>query len=95
MFRHVKNEFQEKLKRDLTEIRSSNSLFVFADKTKNIYKLSTDQYEKLLTENITKCYQKCDDSVKHKIDKETQKVAKTLNLDSKMEGYVDRNSYNH
>lgn len=36
--------------------RPSQSIFVQADKTRNLYKLEKEQYEKLMTENITKHY---------------------------------------
>ena len=52
------NDFQQKLKRDVREIQSSNKLLVPADKSTNLYELDTLQYNKLLNENITKVYKK-------------------------------------
>ena len=59
-FKVVKNHFQDKLKQDIKMINSSNKAFVFADKTRNIYKLDKEQYDKVLRENISKCYKKSD-----------------------------------
>ena len=53
-FKNVKNESQEKLKVEINEIKSSDKIFVAADKSKHIYKMEKQQYTKLLTENITK-----------------------------------------
>ena len=52
-FRRVKNDFQNRLKNDRL-IQSSKKVFVFADKTRNIYEMEKSNYKKLLTDNITK-----------------------------------------
>ena len=57
-FRNVKNYFQEKLKEDINEIKTSDKVFVAADKSRHIYKMDKQQYAKLLTENVTKTYKK-------------------------------------
>ena len=41
-FRDTKNHFQETLANDLKKINSSDKIFVFADKTRNIYETSLD-----------------------------------------------------
>ena len=38
-FRNVKNYFQEKLKEDINEIKTSDKVFVAADKSRHIYKM--------------------------------------------------------
>ena len=53
-FRNINNDFQKKLKSDINEIKTCNKILVFADKSRNLYKLEKDQYQKLLKENITK-----------------------------------------
>ena len=53
-FRDTKDYFQDTLANDLKKINSSDKMFVFADKTRNIYETSLDTYNKLLHENITK-----------------------------------------
>ena len=35
-------------------LKKSNKIFVFANKSRNIYELGQEEYEKLLKENITK-----------------------------------------
>ena len=57
-FKNVSDEFQVKLKEDISEIKSSSEVYVFADKTTNIYKMSVDTHEKLLKENIIAVYKK-------------------------------------
>ena len=38
-FRRVKNDFQNRRKNDIRSIQSSKKVFVFADKTRNIYEM--------------------------------------------------------
>ena len=47
---------QRKMKEDICKLKSSKSVYVFADKTTNIYEVPLDEYKKLLKENITKKY---------------------------------------
>ena len=47
-FRDTKSHFQDTLANDLKKINSSDKMFVFADKTRNIYETSLDAYNKLL-----------------------------------------------
>ena len=53
-FRLICNSFQGKLKNDIEHIKKSNKIFVFADKSRNIYDVEQEEYKKLLIENITK-----------------------------------------
>ena len=52
-FRKLNDSFQEKMKSDILEIKSSPNVFIFADKTSNIYKAAPREYNKLLKDNIT------------------------------------------
>ena len=42
--RPVRNDIQQKMKEDIAQIRSSNDVFIFADKTNNLYKSSPEEY---------------------------------------------------
>ena len=56
VFKKVNNSCQTQLSNDVKKIKESDKIFVPADKSRNIYLLSKDDYQKLLTENITKSY---------------------------------------
>ena len=43
-FRSVRDHFQNKLKTVIRKINSSNKVLIFADKTRNLYKLDKDAY---------------------------------------------------
>ena len=57
-FRKIDNNFQQKVKDDIKDMKSINKVFVPTDKSRNIYKLENEQYSKLLRESVTKTYKK-------------------------------------
>ena len=57
-FKKVKNKFLDQLHKDITSIKKSKIVFIFADKTRNIYETDKSTYSKLLTDNISKTYKK-------------------------------------
>ena len=40
--KNLRNKFQEELKEDLSKIRKSRNMFVFADKTNNAYEMKPE-----------------------------------------------------
>ena len=83
-FRRVNNDFQSKLKDNIKKISSSNNVFVFADKTANMYELPKDQYDKLLQDNITFTYRKTNDNIKS-VDQEANDIAVKLGIEDIVE----------
>ena len=83
-FRNFTDEFQEKLKQDVREIREATELIVEADKTSNHYKLTTAQYKDLLTKNIHKEYKKAaNEDLRRAVEHHKEIVAKH-DLDDRM-----------
>ena len=58
--RNHNNKFQEELESWLSEVTSEKKVIIPADKTRNMYQMAPKDYNKLLTENITKEYKKAD-----------------------------------
>ena len=79
-YRNVNNNFQEKLKSDISKIKSSANMFIFADKTNNIYEMKPQDHEKLIMENITKTYQKAPDKLEKAINMRAKNIAKSYKL---------------
>ena len=79
-FRKVRNKFQEELKEDLSKIRKSRNILVFADKTNNVYEMKSEDHEKLILEIITKTYQKAPKKLEKAINLEAKIIAKSLKL---------------
>ena len=73
-FRHISSAFQEQLKKDIKEIRQSNHFFVSADKSRNIYEMNKEDYEKLIHENVAKTYEKTNASGTKTISKSINKI---------------------
>lgn len=92
-FKQVRNDFQTTLKSDIEEINQSTKVLITADKSRNIYKLDKDQYDKLLSENVTKTYKKCHKNKSTKINQETKKIAKELHIDDRMEKMQESEAY--
>ena len=67
-FRKVKNQFQKKFQQDIKRIRKSDKTMTFADKTKNMYRLSKDQYNTLLNNSLTSTDKKSSINIKKKIN---------------------------
>ena len=57
-FRSAQNKFQKMLKDDFKLINSSKNIFLSADKTQNFYKITKEDYEKILHKNVTKSTKK-------------------------------------
>ena len=55
-------------------------MFVFADKTRNIYETSLETYNKLLHDNITKTYKRGSEDNISEIDSELKHIADNFPL---------------
>ena len=84
-FRRVKHDFQNRLKNDIRSIQSSKKVFVFADKTKNIYEMEKSHYEKLLTGNITKTDKQSNNNLYNSINLVAKHIAKKLEIADSVE----------
>ena len=84
-FKRVSSEFQRKLSKDIKRINEDPLLFNTAVKTSNLYQLSKDNYNKLLTDNMTKSYKKLNTAARTNINKEAKCVAERLHLDDRVE----------
>ena len=73
------------LNKDIKEVNSCTKALIFADKSKNLYEVEKDTYEKMIHDSITKTYKKADPYTKDKIDTEAKTLATKLHLDDKME----------
>ena len=89
----VKNNFQDKLRRDAEKVRSENKLYISADKTTNFYKLDKNTYNDLLKKNVTSDYKKTD---MHTVDKSNQKQKEMvikLDLEDRVFATAQKDAY--
>ena len=87
------NKFQSKLKTAIAEINKSEELFIPADKTSNIYKVKKCEYDKLLTNSITKDYKKTTRSEMRDIDLKNKEIAENLQIADRMEQYSEGSAF--
>ena len=92
-FEDVKNSFQSQMNNDIDKLKKSAKVIVRADKTTNLYHVSKDQYNKLMTNNITKEYKKAPLDTKCKIDQETSNIGSELELNDRMEVHTTPNCF--
>ena len=60
-------------------------MFVFADKTTNMYEIPPNDYKRLLHENITKTYKKSTKRLENAINMEAKHIAEDIELDDRIE----------
>ena len=53
-FQNRSNLFQQKLTADVNSTRSTPNMLITVEKTNNLYKISTENYNKLLLDNVQK-----------------------------------------
>ena len=80
------------LSNDVKNIKKNPKLLVPADRTNNLYELTTEEYKKLLIENISQTYKKSTVSAIHSLTTKAKVIAKDLNLDGRIEQY-NQNPY--
>lgn len=84
-FTKVHDQFLSNLSTDAKKINESLNVMAFADKTRNIYEMKPDKYNKLLTENITATYKLTSEQAFEKINQEAKSIASELHVDDRME----------
>ena len=92
-FRQVHNNFQRDLRKCVSEIRNSNDIITKADKTRNLYTIPVNDYRKLLKDNITSEYKKANHIQVDEVNKEASKITKTLNIDDRIDTYIESNAF--
>ena len=91
-FKRVNNEFQSNLKNDIRQIRESNNLVVSADKSRNIYKVSKANFERMMHENVTKTYKKCNTNKSNSINLAKQ-ISSKLKIDDRVQKLHENEAY--
>ena len=80
----------ERANKDNNMINKDPLLFILADKSNNLYKVSKDTYIKLLQDDITKSYKKSNDTLINNINKEAKAIATELKLEDRIEQFSQR-----
>ena len=81
------------MKRDIATIKESKQIFVPADKSRNVYKVSPTECKKALSENITKTYKKSSQKKVNSFNIETKKIAEKYSIDDRIEKLNEKQAY--
>ena len=95
-FKTTQSNHQRKLMQVVKNIRQSPEIIVKADKTRNFYKLDFKAYDKILTETITKNYQKVEEGTtdhEHQINTEAKNITEKLKISDRVEKIQHKASY--
>ena len=92
-FRNAENQFQISLANDLKKINSSPNIFVFADKTRNIYETLLDTCNKLMHDSITKAYKHGSEGTISQIDDELKHISNNLGIGDRIEQMKEREAF--
>ena len=92
-FKDRPNTFQQKLKEDVRRIRSSEKLLIPADKSTNLYEVGIEQYNKLLTDNVTKTYKKSPTNEKARIDSDAKNITDSLGLSDRVQQLAEKEAF--
>ena len=92
-FKKVNNEFQSKLRSNIRQIRESNKLSLSADKSRNICKVSRASYFRIMHENVTKTYRKCNTNKSNSINIKAKQIASKLKIDDRVQKLDENETY--
>ena len=73
-----------KLNKDIKEIKTSNCIWVRADKSKNMYKIKPSKYQEILKNKITDNYKIDYNNTIDQIIKDTCSFASKLHIDDRL-----------
>ena len=75
-FRNARSDFQTILQKDIRLIHNSKKTMTFPDKTSTMYRLTKEEYNKLLRNAVTSKYKKTNTKIKDKINKKGKEILK-------------------
>ena len=92
-FKTYTNNFQNNMKKDLNKIETSNKLFVFADKSNNLYKVNKANYEKILNNKVSSAYKLSNKNTINKINDETYNLIKLHKVKGKIPKLQEKQAF--
>ena len=82
-------QHQNKLQKCVKSVQESDKIFLLADKTRNIYKVSPELYNKMLINNVTKDYRVIDTKTVDDINGEAKRIADELKIADRIESHSE------
>ena len=91
-FKRISNNFQDQIKADIESIKSSKNIYIFADKTNNLYETGVKNYNKLLI-NISKTFKKLDSAIFNKKRQEAKDIAEKYDIAERVDWFAKPNAF--
>ena len=91
-FKCMSNNFQDQMKANIEPIKSSKNIYIFADKTNNLYETGVKNYNKLLI-NISKTFKKSDSAIFNKIIREAKDIAEKYDIAERVDWFAKSNAF--
>ena len=79
-FKPNSNEFQKKIRKDISRIDKNKNILVAADKTTNFYAMKPKDFEKLARDSITTQYKRSTMEAFNQVNKEDRVIANDLDI---------------
>ena len=86
-YRKINNSIQQQMRNDFKKIQNTNKIFVKADKSNNLYKMSPNKYNKMLHSEVNKFYKKAPPNLEAEINKEAELLAGKLKIENRVEKF--------
>ena len=86
-FRDPRNAYQNKLKKDVSKIKGQEKLVVMSDKTRNAYLCKSEDYNKYMSNAITKDFKKADPNVINIINSEAAAITNKLEISDRVDQF--------
>ena len=81
------------MKSDTESIKKSKNIYIFADKTNNLYETDIKNYNKLLINNISKTYKNSDQAIFNTINKEAKHIAEGFDIAERVDCFAKSNAF--
>ena len=82
------NQLQKDLKKTIADLKTTNSVIVNADKSRNLYKMEPEEYRKAVNNNVTVDYRKSTVQDVKQVNKKSAEIASRLKLADRMEVHL-------
>ena len=88
-FKPTNSNLQDQMKKDVQQIEQSDKVFVNGDKSRRIYKMEKDDYNKMVKDNITSKYRKSDRNRVDEVNREAAGIARKLDLVDRIDAMTE------
>ena len=81
------------MKSDIESISKSKNIYIFVDKTNNLYETDIKNYNKLLINIISKTYKNSDPAMFNTINKEAKHIAESWDIAERVDCFARSNAF--